>query len=167
MMPRTKRFQLVELIIPASVTGNNQQTYFQNQPQLQSISGDRRIFMKGLATYSQDTLASSPLTTASPVATAADLLNGVLVLSVDGEYSMNMIPLSDLCRTQTTSLTPSNFDLFLIDDVFKIDWTKSYVQTIVAPAIVPFSYIFAVYYDYKPGWWGYTENMPETYANQY
>lgn len=155
MLPRVNRFQLVELVIPVTVTGNNQETYFNNQPQLQSISGDRRIFIKALSTYSQDTLSSSPMTTASPVATAFDLRNGVLVLSVNGEYSFNMIPLTDLCRTQTQSFTPSNQDMYLIDDIFRVDWTKSYIRTIVAPPIVPFSYILGVVYDYKPGWWGY------------
>ena len=150
-MFKTKRFQLVELVIPATVVGNNQQTYFQNQPQLQSISGDRRIYVKKITAYTDESVNSSPLTSGNPIATAADLINGVLVLSAQGENAFNMIPLSDLSDIAgAASATPYKYFPFLLKNTWRLDWTKSYVQTETAPASAPFSYLFGVSYDYEP-----------------
>lgn len=150
-MFRTKRFQLVELVIPATVVGNNQQTYFQNQPQLQSISGDRRIYVKKITAYTDESIDSSPLTSGNPIATAADLINAVLVLSVQGENAFNMVPLSDLSDIAgAASATPYKYFPFLLKNTWRLDWTKSYIQTITAPVAVPFSYLLGVSYDYEP-----------------
>lgn len=147
-MFKAKRSQLVELVVGANVTGNNQQVYFQNQPQLQTISGDRKIYIKGLRTYTSDTLTGSPLS-ANTVATAADITNAVLVLSVDGENAFNMIPMVDLLLVQGTA-SPSNWYPFLLKNVYLVDWTKSYIQVITPPVATPFSYILEVFYDYQP-----------------
>lgn len=148
-MFKAKRSQLVELVIGTNVTGNNQQVYFQNQPQLQSISGDRGIYIKGITTYTDDFLSGSPLSS-NTVATATDIKNAVLVLSVNGENAFNMIPLVDMVNVQSTTNTPWNWQPFLLKNVCLVDWTKSYVQVITAPGGTPFSYIFKVFYDYEP-----------------
>lgn len=148
-MFKAKRSQLVELVIGTNITGNNQQVYFQNQPQLQSISGQQKIYIKKIKTFTDDFLSGSPLSS-NTVATAADIINAVLVLSVDGENAFNMIPLVDLLETQSTTNTPWNWQPFLMKNVCLVDWTKSYVQVITAPGGTPFSYIFEVFYDYEP-----------------
>lgn len=152
-MFRACRSQLIELLIPSTVSGNNAQVYFQNQPQLQTISGDRTIYIKSITTFTQDTITASPLTSGNPVASAADILNAVLVLSVANENAINMVPLSELCYVQSQSFTPFTQQRFLMRDISKVDWTKSYVQMINAPAVGGFSYLFNVYYDYAPDPW--------------
>lgn len=149
---KTKREQIVELLIPATITGNNQQTYFQNQPQLQSVMGDRRVYIKRIEAYTDENLIGSPLSNGVAMATAADLQNAVLVLSIEGENQINMIPLADLSTvySSSASTTPVNYQPFLLKNQFRVDWSKSYVQTITAPVAVPFTYVFRVDYDYEP-----------------
>lgn len=151
-MYKTKREQIVELLIPATITGNNQQTYFQNQPQLQSVTGDRRVYIKSIEAYTDENLIGSPLSNGVNMATAADLQNAVLVLSIEGENQINMIPLSSLSSiySSAATTTPVNYQRFLLKNQFRVDWSKSYVQTIQAPGSVPFTYVFRVDYDYEP-----------------
>lgn len=151
-MYKTKREQIVELLIPATIVGNNQQTYFQNQPQLQSVMGDRRVYIKSIEAYTDENLIGSPLSNGVAMATAADLLNGVLVLSIDGENQVNMIPLSSLSNVYSSAATttPVNYSRFCLKNQYRVDWSKSYVQTIQAPVAVPFTYVFRVDYDYEP-----------------
>lgn len=148
----TKKFQIVELQIPAQVTGNNQQTYFQNQPQLQSVLGDRRVYIKKIEVYTDETLIASPLSNGLTMATAADILNGVLVISIKGENAINMLPLSDLGNINAGAATTTPFRTFsfILKNQWAVDWSKSYVQTILAPSTVPFTYVFGIHYDYEP-----------------
>lgn len=151
MIFKTRKFQIVELIIPATIAGNNAQVYFQNQPQLQSISGDRRIYTKMIETYSSDTLVGSPLSNGNAMATAADIINGTLVLSIAGENAVQLIPLSDLCKVIAPgTFTPNNFIPFILKNQWRIDWTKSYVQMVTPPLGLPKTYVFGVHYDYEP-----------------
>lgn len=150
-MFRTRKFQMVELIVPASITGTNSQVYFQNQPQLQSISGKERIYCKMIEAYTSDTLSGSPLSNGNRMATATDIINGTLVLSISGSNSINLIPLSDLCKiTAPGTFTPNNFVPFILRNQWSIDWTKSYIQIINAPINLPMTYNLGVHYDYEP-----------------
>lgn len=151
MMFKTRKFQMVELIVPATITGTNSQIYFQNQPQLQSISGDRRIYIKKIEAYTDDTLIGSPLSNGNNMVTAADIINATLVASIAGENAVNLIPLSDLCQVIAPgTFSPNNFVPFILKNQWRMDWTKSYVQIITAPVNLPKTYLFGVHYDYEP-----------------
>ncbi len=145
-------FQLVELIIPATVTGYNQFTYFQQQPQLQSTSANQTVYVKAIETLSVQALTTSPLTSGSPVASEANIANGVLVLNIAGTLKFQNIPLAILNRVIQSpgAACPGVFDLFQLRNVWEIDWTKSYVTTVGPPVNPPFSYIFGVHYSYEP-----------------
>jgi hypothetical protein len=151
---RASKFQLVELIIPATVTGAMQQTYFQQQPQLQSISGDRQVYVQAIETYTSGQLKGSPLTSGNAVAAPGDIENAVLVLNIAGTLDFNQVPLVDLMRIQNdtgAAFVPFSRMLFELKDIYQVDWTKSYIQTIIAPITTPpFSYILGVYYSYSP-----------------
>jgi hypothetical protein len=114
--------------------------------------GDRRVYIKSIEAYTDDTLVGSPLSNGVGMATAADLQNAVLVLSIDGENQVNMIPLASLSNIYANSatLSPVNFQRFILKNQYRVDWSKSYVQTIQAPGAVPFTYVFRVDYDYEP-----------------
>lgn len=145
-------FQLVELIISANVTGFNQFTYFQQQPQLQSTDQNQTVYIKAIETFSVQAMTTSPITSGSSVASEANIQNGVLVLNIAGTLKFQNIPLAILNRVIQSpgAACPGVFDLFQLKNTYKVDWTKSYVCT-VGPAIAPpFSYLFGVHYSYDP-----------------
>jgi hypothetical protein len=148
MTIKTPMFQMVELIIPATITGMNAFTYFQQQPQLQSMTNNQTVYVRAIETFSVDTLTTSPLTTGSPVATNANIQNATLVLNIAGTLKFQNIPLGILNRNILSN--PAVFDLFQLKNIFEVDWTKSYVTTVGVPIDAPFSYLFGVHYSYSP-----------------
>jgi hypothetical protein len=144
---KASKFQLVELIVPATA-GANGPIYFQNQPQLQSVLGDKRVYVDAIEAYGQNQIASSPLTSGSPTPTNAQILNASLVLNVAGTLEFQLIPLSVLVRLYVdgNAVTNAHADqLFEFEELYQVDWTKSYVQLIAAPG-AQVSYLFGVYY---------------------
>jgi hypothetical protein len=152
MTIKTPMFQLVELIIPATVVGFNQFTYFQQQPQLQSTDQNQTVYIKAIETFSVQAVSTSPLTAGSPVASEPNIANGVLVLNIAGTLKFQNIPLSILNRVIQSpgAACPGVFDLFQLKNIYKVDWTKSYVTTVNVPIAAPFSYLFGVHYSYEP-----------------
>lgn len=153
-MFRTKMFQLVEVVIGAAVVSANAQVLIPNQPQLQTVQGDKQVFVKGIETFTNQAVPVSPLTTANPVATPAQLKNAVLTLVVKGTENLKQIPLAILNRTfadQTTAANyaPYTWQLFLLKDIYEVDWSKSYITLVAAPSGQPYSYLLGVHYDYE------------------
>lgn len=148
---RVDHTDTIEVVVPVGTAGNNIRIPFLNQPQLQTISNDRQIWLQGIQALSSDTIAGSPITSGNPAATAADILNATLVLKSLGEDRYNQLPLSRLCMIQTVSFTPWNWQGFYFRNALNVDWQKSYVQILTPPAgPLPFSYIFSVDYKYTP-----------------
>jgi hypothetical protein len=146
---KAKNEQLIELVIGASVVSANAQVFFQNQPQLQSITNDKKVYITAIETFSSEMMSGSPLTSGNAVASPAAILNATLSLNVAGTLSFNYMPLSTLVRVWTQAgTTPHTWDLHKFDSLYQVDWTKSYVTLINAPAATPFSYLFNVYYCY-------------------
>src|SRR5258708_31365626 len=137
-------YQLVELIIPASVSTGNQSTYFQQQPQLQSTTGNQTVYIKAIETYSVQALTTSPITASSPVSSEANLANAVLTLNIAGTLEFQMMPLAILNRIIQSpgAACPGVYDLFQLRNCFTEDWTTSYVTTVGIPIGAPFSYLF-------------------------
>ncbi|SRR6266436_7506430 len=145
-----ERFTLVEVIIPASVTGNLLQTKFNFEAEL--FSGKKDIvYVQGVEVYSADSVVSSPLTAGMPVATAADIINGLVSLSAQNDVSIDKLPLSKLSDIFVPlGATPYSEGPWAIKNFDTIDWTKCFITTITAPVVVPFSYLFGFYYSYSP-----------------
>jgi hypothetical protein len=143
----TKNFQLVELVIPANA-GANRDFNFQSQPQLQSVMGDKTVFVKAVETFNNECLTLSPLTATNPVASAAELQIAVLTLNEAGTENKKQIPLGLLNRVWDTA--PFTWQPFIFKDVWQIDWTKSYVTLVDAGPAQQFSFLFGVHYDYEP-----------------
>ena len=146
---KTTKYQLVELQVPAAA-GAGSRIYFQDQPQLRSQSG-QMVTIESIETIADNGLALSPLSTLA-VATAADIQNGVLVLNVGGYEDLQYIPLAVINRvlTDPAAYVPGVFDLFLLNDIYKLDWTKSYVQLQAAPS-GNIAYLFGVRYSTNQG----------------
>jgi len=156
-MFKSRYFQLVELPIPATATSGQQDTYFQQQPQLTSITGDKQIWVKAIEAYTKNDLSQSPFTAGNAVANAVDLSNAVLTLRVRGTDLIKQIPLTRLNPTGSTGGQSSAiYLLWLLQNQYEIDWTQSRVTTIQAPGVpagstaAPFSYFFGVHYAYEP-----------------
>lgn len=144
-MFKTKKFALAEIIVPSTITGANQRINFLMQPTLQSISNDKTVWIKAIEVFSVEQLAFSPLTTSSPVATVAAIKNATLTLLIAGTEDLQQIPMAIMCRNiNGTSLGVP--EPFFLDNVFNVDWSKSYITMVAAPASPPFSYIFGVHY---------------------
>ncbi len=143
----TKRFELIELQIP--VSGANAATYFQNQPQLQSVDGSKLVAIKAIELYSDQTLSDNPLTAGSPVAGVADIINATLTLCISGTESIKRLPLVNLSRIlpDQTNYVPAVWQPFLLKEIYTIDWSKSYVTNSAAVGST-FSFLFGVHYLY-------------------
>jgi len=141
---KTTKFQLIELQVPATA-GAGTRVPIGDQPQLRSQSGTA-TFIESIETYSVNALTVSPIS-GLPVATAADIVNGVLVLNVKGYEDLQFIPLAAINRVwaDTAAFVPFVQDLFLLDDIYAVDWTKSYVQLGAAPSGA-IAYLFGVRY---------------------
>lgn len=146
---KAKRFQLVEVNIPASVISAGQKVYFQDQPQLRTMKDAATVYIQKLETYAAESIPASPLSSAA-VATAAQIRNAVLVLNVAGVEAFQYVPLARLNTIYPGAATGSPYtnQEFYCKDLKDVDWSKSYIQFAAAPAGTPYSYLFGVYYDY-------------------
>jgi hypothetical protein len=155
-MFRTTNFQLAEIIIgqSAAVTGTGQNTPFPQQPQLQSYFGEsnRKVYIKAVEVFSNSAVTFSPLTQNMAVASPFDITNAVLTLTEGQSENKRYIPLPILNRANPTAPTFATFptQLFLLKNVWQIDFTSSYVKTLGIPPVQPFSYLFGFHYSYEP-----------------
>lgn len=141
---KTTKYQLVELQIPATAAAG-QRFYFQDQPQLRSQSGNQ-IYIESIETFSVGAQTLSPLSGLA-VATAAAILNATLVLNVGGYEDIQGVPLAALNRItpDAAAYVPAVYDLFLLADLYRVDWTKSYCQ-LTAGTGAAYAYLFGVRY---------------------
>lgn len=126
MRQRMKRYELVELAIPAGSTGTR--FPYPDIPQLRDDT-TQDIVIAGLETYSVDTLPLSANGIA--VATMAQLQNAFLVLYIEGEESMRQIPLvrlNPMFQALSTGLIQSALSELPVEWL-QVDWNKSYIQT--------------------------------------
>jgi hypothetical protein len=135
---KIKRWELVEMMVPDGSTGR---VNFASIPQLRN-QANQLIIVKGIDVFSEESYAFSQITNNIPGMPVAEMPNAVLVLYVNGEESVRMIPLGKLNHVQIDgggSLFQQN--LFGFDDLSNVDFDKSYVQFSVAtagPYVIPF-----------------------------
>jgi hypothetical protein len=150
MDAKTTKYQLVELPVPATAAAGNR-IYFQDQPQLRSQSGTA-VFIESLEIFSNQAVTLSFLSGAA-ISTAAAIRNAMLVLNVFGYEDIQGVPLAALNRViaeDGANFVPGVFDLFELNDLFSVDWTKSYVQ-LSAGTGAAYSYLFGVRYRTENG----------------
>jgi len=140
---RIKRYEMVELTVSANQPGRFN---FVTQPQLRN-QPDQIIVVKGIQVF-PDTVYSNSQTSAAVVGVpVAELPKAVLVLYVDGEESLHMIPLAQLINVNDTN-NPSIFqqEIQQFADLKNVAWEKSYVQFSVAAAGTPYVIPFGISY---------------------
>lgn len=140
---KSTKYQLFELAVPATAAAG-QRIYIGDQPQLRSQSG-QMVIIESIETFSNVALARSPFSVLT-TALNADLTNAILVINVAGFEDLQGVPLALLNRVQGAAV-PSVFcqDLFTTDNLYRVDWTKSYIQLNAAPSGA-IAYLFGVRY---------------------
>jgi len=148
-MFKSAMFQMIEITIKAGAQPGNQ-IPIQNQPQLQSIINDAAVYIKAIEAFDSDAMAFSPFTIGQPVITPADLALCAFTLSVGGVLAFNVVPLAMMNRLQISNgTTATAYQIWLLKNVYKTDWTKSYVQFSQTPAAeTDFSVLLGVHYSY-------------------
>ena len=138
---KIKMFELVEL----TVTGNNPGRFtFVTQPQLRN-QADQIIIIRGIKVY-LDTVYSNSQVDASLVGFAAtELPKAVLVLYINGQENVKMIPLAELVNINDGT-NPHQQEIEDFADLNNVAWEKSYVQFSVAAAGAPYVIPFGIAY---------------------
>lgn len=140
---KIKRFELVELTISSNNPGR---FTFTTQPELRN-QPDQIIIVKGISVYPVTLYSNSQVNGAVAGVANTEIPKAALVLYVNGEESIKLIPLAQLIHTQTTGAT-SLFqqEIQQFGDLENVSWDKSYVQFSVAPAGSPYIIPFGIEY---------------------
>lgn len=143
---KARRYQLVELQVVTALAAGNQ-LYFQDQPQLRT-QPNQLVIVDSIESYNRECVAVAP--SGTQTTTAAQNAVCFLVLNIAGTDEMKYIPINRLNALQLPgSLTiPSVNEPLLLDELTKIDWTKSYVLAQGAVAANT-SFQFGVFYRYQ------------------
>ena len=128
MSSKLTRFQLIEVAVPAAGLAVGQRLYIPDQPQLRTQT-NQIIILKRLQPYDNVTNPTTP--SGAATVTVANLASSYLVINVAGTETMQFIPFVNLVNTVTTSTAVqrsySNSQR-LINNITRVDWTKSYIQ---------------------------------------
>jgi hypothetical protein len=141
-MEKINRYELVELIVPALTLGR---VTFQTIPQLRN-QPDQIIQIQSISVFSVTSYVNSQNTSSLPGMPVAEIAKAVLVLYVNGEESVKMIPLVQLIHVDDQG-NPYQQELWGFDQLKNVDFDKSYVQfSVLSDAsayVIPFgiSYI--------------------------
>lgn len=134
---------MVELTI-----GQNQPGRFNfvTQPQLRN-QPDQIVIITGIQVFPDIVYSNSQVTSTVVGVPITEIVKAVLVLYVDGEESIKMIPLAQLINTQNTA-QPSVFqqEIQTFANLNNVAWEKSYVQFSVAAAGSPYVIPFGITY---------------------
>ena len=148
-----KRFELIELIIPAGTTGDT--FAIPDIPQLRDDT-TQDIIVVGIETFAADTVPLSPAGNA--VATMAELENMFVTFYIDQEESIFRLPLPRIQpiwqSLATGALQGGQQTLSL--ECLKITWNKSYLTfgESITPEDLPISVLLGVWYKkLLPGDW--------------
>ena len=138
-----KRFELVELTIDQNQPGRYN---FVTQPQLRS-QPDQIIYITGIQVYDINSYANSQVTGTLGGVPTTEIVKAVLVLYVNGEESIKMIPLAQLVHINATG-APSIFqeEIQTFSNLQNVAWEKSYVQFSTAAAGSPYVIPFGITY---------------------
>jgi hypothetical protein len=137
-----KRFEMIELVIPAAATGTR--FNFPDLPQLRSdVTKD--IVVRGIETYTEPDITTD--FNGNTPASDAQLAIASLTLYIEGEESIFRIPLVKLHNVFNSANTQFyTFDQNQFDNLM-IDWTKSYISTPTAfGSETAFAFVFGIIY---------------------
>lgn len=148
-MTGAKRFQFVEVQVEQAYSAGGK-LWIKDQPQLRTQT-DQLVIIEAMETYDITTLAVSPALRTMP--TTAQLANVVLVLNIMGYENLQYIPMNKLNSISSSDTSVQrlwNVDgKFEFDQLWGVDWTKSYLQFGASQA-AGISFGLGVYYRVVP-----------------
>jgi hypothetical protein len=146
---KTRRFQLIEC--PVGTQQANQDYNFTPQQLLQSVTGGQKVYIRQMAAYCTNAIAKSPITPSNTVASPTDIQGAFLTLSVLGTERFKRVPLAQMNNvwSDTATYAPFVMNRFLLENVWGIDWTQSFVTTTVAASAAPLSFLFGIWFEYS------------------
>lgn len=145
----TTRFQMIELPVGTQALGVGSRLKIPDQPQLRTQT-NQVIVIQALRSY--DAVATPNTPTGAVTASVAAVAAAFLVLNVAGTDTNLFIPLTDLVITATTDTAVQrayNNTLYRLNNITKVDWSKSYLQLGAAVAANQ-SYLIGVHYFVVP-----------------
>lgn len=120
-----KRYELIEVIIPASSTGA---VPFPDVPNLRNQS-DQKITVIDIEFFPDYVYANSFVNTAVVGTPIGEIPKAAVVLYVNGEESIRRIPLGKLNYVQNAGIAaPFSIERIAFDELQNVDWPKSYIQ---------------------------------------
>jgi len=126
-----KRYELIEVIIPASSTGAVQ---FPDVPNLRNQT-DQKITVIDMEFFPDYVYANSFVNTAVPGTPIGEIPKAAIVLYVNGEESIRRIPLGKVNYSNNPGVgAPFSVERVAFDDLQNVDWPKSYIQFNAAAA---------------------------------
>jgi hypothetical protein len=124
-MLRTKRFELVELTVPANAPAGSRAS-FNTIPQLRN-QANQRIIVTDICVYPDTSYAFSQVTNSIIGMPAAEIPKLAATFYINGEESLKIIPLTELIHVNDLS-APFLQNWYPFADLENLDWDKSYVQ---------------------------------------
>lgn len=141
-MKDLKRFEMVEL----PVTANNAGRFsFNAIPQLRN-QADQQIIIQAITVFTVSTYTNSQNNNAVPGIALAEVPKVALVLYVNGEESVRLIPLALLITIQDFASVNQQVP-YAFQNLQNVDFEKSYVQFNAAAAGTPYVIPFGIHYD--------------------
>jgi hypothetical protein len=147
-----KRYELVELVIPAASTGTR--FPYPDIPQLRDDT-TQDIIICGLEAFSVEAMPLAP--SGNTVLSFAQMQNSFITLYIEGEESVRQVPLIRFNPMRQTAAAGATFNVVerVPVEYLKVDWNKTYIQA-AAPygtALAPnmqFSIMLGVWYKKLP-----------------
>lgn len=145
MQYKGKRFQLIEVQVPANVPGTQNRFNIGDQPQLRSDQF-KVVEISALRSYNDAVIGNTP--SGLPTVPEADFSNSYLVLNIGGSENFLYVPLKDL--NNSTASDYSVQEVYQFDPVVGVDWSKSYILHSNTVTQTAFSYLIGVWYTVLP-----------------
>lgn len=145
MQYKGKRFQLIEVQVPANVPGTQNRFNIGDQPQLRSDQF-KVIEIAALRSYNDVVIGNSP--SGLPTVPEIDFAHSYLVLNIGGSENFLYLPLKDL--NNSTDSPMSVQEVYQFDPIVGVDWSKSYILHAASVTQTAFSYLLGVWYSVLP-----------------
>lgn len=145
MQYKGKRFQLIEVQVPANVPGSQNRFNIGDQPQLRSDQF-KVVEIAALRSYNDDVIGVAP--SGLPTVPDTDFSNSYLVLNIGGSENFLYLPLKDLNDSLNSMYSVQ--EVYQFDPVVGVDWSKSYILHSSTVTQTAFSYLIGVWYTVLP-----------------
>lgn len=146
MQYKGKRFQLIEVQVPANVPGSQNRFNIGDQPQLRSDQF-KVVEIAALRSYNDVVIGFTP--SGLPTVPEADFGFSYLVLNIGGSENFLYLPLKDLNNSTASDFSVQ--EVYQFDPVVGVDWSKSYIlHTGTSVTQTAFSYLIGVWYSVLP-----------------